>query len=204
VKSLNITPGNYTISSLISFLNTAFNNDAIILTTSTSTYNITFSSTSNFSILKTSSACNVLGLSTLSNSSPSLINGNYILVSPKAYNLSGVNNILVMSNFITSNLDGRTKRNSNFLKSIPITQSPGNIEVYCNTMTHQSRIYDTHISFIVINLQDENQNTIDLNGSDWDMTILCEMIPKELSETDDDLTSSLYDKQQQINKMYNL
>ena len=193
--SLTITAGNYSIDTLITFLNS----NLINLTTSysSSTYKITLTSSYPFQLLSTSTALTILGF--YDNTTYNSVSNS--LTSPNTFDLSGVNSILILTNFITRNLDSRTQKNSNYLKIIPVNVANGNILSYVSTTNRQVKIYDNHINFIAIQLQDENRNILQLNGSNWDMTLIVELVPIDISEMDD-TQLSLYNQQQEINKKY--
>jgi len=193
--SLIITAGNYSIDTLITYLNSNLTN--LTATYSSSTYKITFTSSYSFQLLSTSTALTILGF----NDNTTYNSVSNSLTSPNTFDLSGVNSILILTNFITRNLDSRTQKNSNYLKIIPVNVSNGNILSYVSTTNRQVKIYDNHINFIAIQLQDENRNILQLNGSTWDMTLIVELVPIDISEMDD-TQLSLYNQQQEINKKY--
>jgi len=164
--TIAITPGNYNITQLITFLKS--NMSGFTITYNSMTNKITFShSTYNFSFLSTSTCNEILGF--LKNTS--YTSYNLSLVSVNCISLIPIKCINIVSNLLTYNINKSNPNNQSILCCIPITTQPNSIIEYKNNNNFRSNLFINQISNIVIKLTDQNNNAIDLNGLGFFMTI---------------------------------
>jgi hypothetical protein len=86
-------------------------------------------------------------------------------------NLSGLQSIYVRTSFITQNIDTRVGGLTNVLCKIHILTASGQFFSWENVHGFKVRIREKHISSVVVRLEDENSNSINLNGQSFQMTI---------------------------------
>lgn len=193
--SLIIPSGNYSIDTLVNYLNNNVVN--LVFSYNSSSFSISINSSYNFIIKNSSTILTILGFN--ENTTYNSISNS--LTSPNAYDLSGVNSIIIFTNFLTGNIDGRTKRNSNHLQVIPNDVANGNVLSFKNIYDNKMLIYDNHINYIAIQLQDENRNILQLNGANWDISLSVQLIPIDISNLDENQLS-LFKQQENINNLY--
>jgi hypothetical protein len=110
-------------------------------------------------------------------------------------NLSGLQSIYVRTSFITQNIDTRVGGLTNVLCKIPILAASGQFLSWENVHGFKVRIREKHISSVRIRLEDENSNSIDLNGQSFQMTLQLDVFKpdkivklrrhRDILETDD-------------------
>ena len=171
-ETITIAEGNYTSSTLITAMKTAFSANGetnINITISKITGKLTFTNTvNNFTFLSSGSTMlDILGfISTQDYTSSSLT-----LNPPYPLNLLGIQRIKVNSNALASNsINSYTKSFSNTIASIPVNASSFGLIDYEN-YTSFCLLRAKVVSTIDIELKDELDNLIDFNGIDWTMTI---------------------------------
>lgn len=164
--SITIPSGNYSITRLVSWLNSNIGNNftfeydetymKITISNSTNEFRI-FSSSNN--ILK------VLGFTSQTHSSTSLS-----LTSNKVINLLG-SQILYLTtpdlSFVSYGVKGATQ--NNILMTIPITAIQGDSQTVHSFYRH--KLNETVINFINISINDENNNEVDFNNIDWYLSL---------------------------------
>ena len=164
--TITITSGNYNITQLIASLKS-------LMTGFTISYNsitnkITFShSTYNFIFLASSTCQEILGFvknTAYTSSSLALISRNCISLIP-------IKCINVVSNLLTYNINKSNPNKQSILCCVPVTTQPNSIIEYKNNNNFRSNLFINQISNITIKLTDQNNNTLDLNGLDFFMTI---------------------------------
>ena len=164
--SIAIPSGNYSITRLVSWMNSYVGNNfafeydetymKIIITNSTDEFKI-FSSSNN--ILK------VLGFTPQTHTSTSLT-----LTSDKVINLLG-SQILYLTtpglSYVSYGVKGATQ--NNILMTIPITAIQGDSQTVHSSYRH--KLNETVINFININIRDDNDNEVDFNNIDWYLSL---------------------------------
>ncbi len=172
--TITVTPGNYTSATIVSALNTALQaiNVNFLVTYTYQTNKLTITNTSSFTIHGTTSSINkVLGFTIDTTSTTHT--GNQVL------NLSGNNYLLIKSEFLTKDIVTQVRyadnTYSNILCVVPINTSFGGIITSDNkiTITYPSKKKILTTDIIDFEIQDESGNTIDLNGIDWALHLLC-------------------------------
>lgn len=122
----------------------------------------------NFTFLSGSSTCfNLLGFY-----ESNITSVNYTLISNKAVNLITITNILISCNYLTYNIVKTDDlNNKNILCNVPIDVPVNSLLVYKGENSNKINTYKNTVSEIALTLYDQNKNIIDLNGSDWCMTL---------------------------------
>ena len=164
-KSLTITPGNYNVNSLKSFLNTNMTGFTVSYSAIQNSYTFV-NSNYNFVFLSTSTCLSILGFSSQNNSS-------YLLsmTSNIAVNLATIRCICIQTNLQTSNINKANVNNYSVLCSIPVDVAPYSIITYRNINNFKVNTFTNVISLLTIKLTDQFGQLIDLNGSNWSMTL---------------------------------
>jgi hypothetical protein len=182
VHSITITPGNYTMTNLITEMQTkllavpAFSLLTPTVTFSYTTYKVTISMSSAFIVdsktaQPTSTFAPFLGFSVSSVSNTTATANNVI-------NISGGNYLYVVSNYLSNNLhNGILYSNGSYDKAltiVPINTSPGGIILYQPNIPIRldSRLNIRTTDLIDITIYDEYNNIIDLNGQDIAINLL--------------------------------
>ena len=164
--SLIIPIGNYNINNLVQFLNSQMSNFTV---TYNKIYNkITFTHSSNDFILNSSNLLLLIGFN----------NGNYIstnkiLTSPNCININYVRCINLISNIITYNVNTSKNlvNNNNIIASIPVNTAPNTLIQYQNVNNFRTNLFVNTLNRIVIKLVYNNNNIIDLNGLNFNLTV---------------------------------
>lgn len=165
-SSIVIPSGNYSITRLISWLNSYIGNNftfeydetymKITITNSTDEFRI-FNSSNN--ILK------ILGFTSQTHSSTSLN-----LTSDKLINLLG-SQILYLTtpdlSYVSYGVKGTSQ--NNILMTIPITAIQGESQTVHSSYRH--KLNESVINFINISILDENNNEVDFNNIDWYLSL---------------------------------
>ena len=185
--SFTIPDGNYSVNTLMSLFNTSGIKLTNGITTSYSigTNKFTFSHTSSeFSILSTSTCLSLIGLISGANTSSS----SYILVCPKQVDLSGTRAIYIKSNLHTISLDSRIgTMTSSILAKIPVVVDTYNFINYSNITQNRSILKDRSINKIQITLEDDKGRPLNIT-SDYNLTIDVHVIPNKFLVYENTLT----------------
>jgi hypothetical protein len=189
VTYFEIEQQNYYIDNLISYLNTNLNSVGFTFTYDTAKLKITITHNSNeFRIYPNEWNC----LKILGFQQQIYYSSSQSLTSVQSINLLGAQIININILNISLNTFGivssdNTNSNNKTLESIPITCVQGDTQNYTSSYRH--KVNETVISFLEIELRDENNNLILFNGIDWYMTISFIYSYKKLHI----LPSNLYD-----------
>ena len=165
IQSINIPVSNYSITTLITYLNANIGN-GFTFTYDDATFKITVTNTEEF-ILYNSTNCilKVIGFSFENQSS----SGNTI-TSNQMINLLGVQIIkLNVENLSFNSYSIKGINQKKTLLSVPLQSIQGDSQTNFSNVKHL--INDKIITHLVINLTDENDNVLELNGSDWYLNI---------------------------------
>lgn len=176
-RTILITEGNYSTSSLkakvLSLLGPnytmSYNSDSMKYTFTTTLNNVIFDfveSTSN----------ELLGFSKIQSQ---FVNG--ILISNKVINFNYTNSLFLVSDFTDiGSMDSKTKKYSNILAKIPInTMAGGMIYYYGSQTTHKIIYHSAIIHTLKFKITDDRQRPIDMNGIDYDFSLLIDFSEKE-------------------------
>lgn len=170
--SITADIGNYNFNTLASQLISKFliNGHTFTITLNKQNGIITLATpTSNF-ILQVSSMFSVLGLFLSNHTSSS-----FSLTADYPLNLLGITKIKIQStNLNTYNVDSSNYGFSNNIGLIPVDQPSFGLIVYENKSTSKFLLRDNRVDEIDIQLVDQNNNLINFNNIDWNLTILIE------------------------------
>ena len=170
--TIAITRGNYNSNSLITelvnqFLLVGF---AMTITTSRITGIMTFTSTSAiaFSFGGLSTIFSILGFvfSTTYNSVTNKI------IAPYPLNLLGIKRLQINSSALSTNTyDSTTLGVSSNMASVPVNVASFGLIDYVNTSNSFPILTAKNVTYIDIQIVDENRNLVNFNGIDWTITI---------------------------------
>jgi hypothetical protein len=172
--TITATPGNYNFNSLATQLVSKFLANGHIFTITINKQNgiITFATPATNFILQVSSMFAVLGL-LLSNH----ISSSFSLTADYPLNLLGITKIKIQSvNLNTYNIDSSNNGYSNNIGLIPVDQPSFGLIIYENKSTTKFLLRDNRIDEIDLQITDQNNNLINFNNIDWNLTILIETI----------------------------
>lgn len=170
--TITATPGNYNFNSLATQLVSKFLANGHIFTITINKQNgiITFATPATNFILQVSSMFAVLGL-LLSNH----ISSSFSLTADYPLNLLGITKIKIQSvNLNTYNIDSSNNGYSNNIGLIPVDQPSFGLIIYENKSTTKFLLRDNRIDEIDLQITDQNNNLINFNNIDWNLTILIE------------------------------
>jgi hypothetical protein len=170
--SITADVGNYNFNSLASQLIAKFLANGHIFTITINKQNgiITLATPATNFILQVSSMFSVLGL-LLSNHTSS----SFSLTADYPLNLLGIAKIKIQSsNMNTYNLDSYTSGFSNNIGLIPVDQPSFGLIIYENKSNAKFILRDNRVDEIDIQLVDQNNNLINFNNIDWNLTFLIE------------------------------
>jgi hypothetical protein len=171
--------GNYNIKTLITALTTLCGGDGYSFSYDTSTLLFTIThTTDSFHLDYRSTIQKLIGFY----AGVDFTSTGVSLTSPYVINLSGENNMLYidLTNIQTSNLSSRDGNRTSILKSIANTNREGDLLVWINQTDAVSYLQDEVLTFFHIRILGEDIYTpVNLNGQDWNMTLVVSVIPKE-------------------------
>lgn len=195
ISSINYTitaqVGNYNFNSLAVELTSKFLLNGHTFTVSINKLNgiIKFTSIINFILISSGSTMfNILGLTNSNHTSSSfIINCDYPL------NLLGITKIKISSiNLNSYNLDSANNGNSNLIACIPVDQPSFGLIIYENKSFNKFTLRGDVVDEIDIQLTDQNDNLINFNNIDFQLTILLELtIEKPLNNSNTQLNDIL-------------
>ena len=170
--TITATPGNYNFNTLATQMIAKFlaNGHTFTITINRQTGIITLSTPATNFVLQVSSMFSVLGL-LLSNHSSS----SFSLTADYPLNLLGITKIKIQSiNLNTYNVDSSNNGNSNNIGLIPVDQPSFGLIIYENKSITKFILRDNRVDEIDLQLLDQNNNFINFNNLDWNLTILVE------------------------------
>jgi hypothetical protein len=168
--SFIIAQGNYNVVNLKDYLMS--NLPGFIITYSPITNKYTFTQNYyGFSFLNTSTCLNILGFS-----QQTITSNGTSLTSTQSVNLNPIRCVCICSDLPSSNISLNSKNKNNILCSIPITTQPNSIITYLNHNNFKINTYANVLSSIRIQLMDQDGNLLNLNGTNWSMTIQFDVI----------------------------
>ena len=164
--------GNYNFNSLATQLVAKFLANGHIFTIKINKQNgiITIATPATNFILQVSSMFSVLGL-LLSNH----ISSSFSLTADYPLNLLGITKIKIQSvNLSSYNADSSNSGNSNNIGLIPVDQPSFGLIVFENKSSSKFDLRNNQIDEIDLQITDQNNNLINFNNIDWNLTILIE------------------------------
>lgn len=174
--SLTITPGNYNVRQLASFLNSNLPNFTVTYNSITNAF-LFNNTTNNFIFSSTSTCLKLLGFisNTLYLTSYG-VSPNYQLISYQSIDLMPYKCICILSNFPSGGINLSNKSAMSVLISLPIKSSPYSIITYDGDTSNQQCLYTNSLSSLQIKITDQNNSPINLNGIDWAITLQLNVI----------------------------
>ena len=178
--TITIDVGNYNFNSLATNMISKFLANGHVFTITINKQNgvVTFStiSTSFTFLLANSTIYSVLGLIANKNST------SFNLTCDFPLNLLGVTKIKIVSQFLNSyNVDSKNSGLSNNLALIPVDQPSFGLIVYENKSNSKFTLRTDTLDEIDLQILDQNNNLINFNNINWELTILLE-ITREIEE----------------------
>ena len=208
ISSINYTitaqVGNYNFNSLAVELTSKFLLNGHTFTLSLNKLNgvIKFLSTVNYIFIASGSTMfNILGLFISNKTSFSfIINGDYPL------NLLGITKIKISSiNLNSYNLDSANNGNSNLMACIPVDQPSFGLIIYENKSFNKFTLRGDVIDELDLQLTDQNDNLINFNNIDFQLTILLELtIEKPLNNSNTQLNDILNNQNKILSNLINI
>jgi hypothetical protein len=171
IYEVNITLGNYNVNTLKTFLNNNMPGFTITYNSITNKYTFTNNLAINFTILSISSCYYLIGFSQENTTSD-----NEVLTSTRVINLAPVRLINVLSNLPTNNINKISANNKSVICSIPVMSQPFSIIHYVNSSGFKINSFTNTISTLQIKLTDQLGTLLDLNGSNWSMTLQIDIV----------------------------
>jgi hypothetical protein len=194
-RTFTIANGNYTITSLVSVLNSSLVD--ITCSYNTVTNKLTFVSTVSDFTLKLDSTCfRLLGFTdAVAHASASMS-----LTSDQVVNLILSNGITInMHDITTDNIDGYTGKNSAYLARVPINQMPNSLIQY-NATNHNVSIMNRYIKKLHISLQNDDRETITLQANTyWQLTITVHFVTEKSVNFDRTLLNYIKERYEKEN-----
>ena len=166
VNTYYIQPGNYNITQLNDVLNIAMGASYTITYSSITSKILITHSSSNFTIYA-GSFNHIIGFSKTTNTTSA---GN-LLYGRDCVNLNQIRAINVEVNFPTYNINVAQAYNQNIMATIPVYVAPFSIITYENPNNFRTNLYVNKLDQIQIRLLDNESRLIDLNGSNYQMTL---------------------------------
>lgn len=165
-----IPAGNYTITQMITYLNTI--NATIQFVYSSITNKITATITPTASVVISGSASSILGFAAGTYSNPHTFTN--------VVNLTSTTGIIIqVDNVQTTNRDN-SGRTGATLARIPITCAPLRILQYFNAVPFYTQIANRELSYLRIKLLNDDYSPLELVGNpDWFIVIRCDYTDKE-------------------------
>jgi hypothetical protein len=163
IYNITIPIGNYTISTLLSYLNTELLS-AIVLTYEPSLFKIKFTSDTYTFILQSgnNNCLHVLGFSDTTYESDDISSINLINLTGIRSMYISLNNIRIQSNSSISNI----------LESINVDVLAGSSKSYYNNSNVKYRIDEEYVNYLNVDIYDsETLNLLDFNNTDWFLTL---------------------------------
>jgi len=182
---ITIPVGNYNSSSLISVLTDLLLavGDVMTITISKITGDFTFSSPSQYLFKSTSvltTANQILGLSSTSNLTPTLVTGNYVATCPFPCNLLGIKQIMIKSSiFSCNNFSSSSNGQTTLIGTIPVDNGAWGMISYVDTGGSKISFNNATLDEIDIQILDaETNKEINFSNTNWTMTILLHITKK--------------------------
>ena len=182
--TITVTPGNYNFTSLANILIAGFfaNGHIFTITINKQTGVITFATPATNFILQVSSIFSTLGFP-----ASNQISTSFSLTATYPLNLFGITKIKINSSFFNSyNYDSATNGMSNLVSIIPVDQPAFGLIIYENKSDAKYTLRTNAVDEIDLTLTDQNDNLINFNNIDWQLTFLLEITREhdELSSTE--------------------
>jgi hypothetical protein len=175
--TITFLPGNYSIDGIITQINDVLTPNKYTASYDENTNKVTIATeefkTLTFSIAGDTTCQRLLGFAV----GDSSVNG--VLVGGGGVDLTGSQAFYVRGNLKTRNRDPQTRSYGNFLGKVTVTRSFNGLEKWTNSSGYRFAIQDTQVSFITIQIIDDDLKPVTLNGGSWDMTLEFDVVLRE-------------------------
>jgi hypothetical protein len=198
--SISADVGNYSFTSLATNLIAKFLANGHIFSITINKQNglVTFSTTGTNFIFQTSSMFTILGLLTNKNST------SFNLVCDYPFSVLGVTKIKIVSQFFNSyNIDSANNGLSNNLALIPIDQPSFGLVVYENKSNSKYTLRTYTLDEIDIQILDQNNNLINFNNIDWQITLLLEITREVIEQSQTEMADILKEQNKILGDLIN-
>jgi hypothetical protein len=166
IYEINIPIGNYSITSLVTYLNTELTS-FIVVVFNNATFKLSFTSDTYTFIIRdgVNSCLKLIGFTDTTIETNDLNSTNLI-------NLSGTQVLYVsLGNIHISSNSSVSSKHINVLESVNVDVLPGSSKSYYNSSSLKYKIAESYVSRIDVNIFDENGLLVDFNNTDWFMSI---------------------------------
>lgn len=166
IYEIEIPIGNYSISALITYLNSELT-PFIVLVYDSNTFKLNFTSESYTFIIRTglNDCLRLIGFTDTSLETNDLTSTNLI-------NLSGTQVLYIsLPNIHIASNSSAASKNVNILESVNVDVLAGSSKSYYNSSSLKYRIAESNVSRIDVDIFDENGLLVDFNNTDWYMSI---------------------------------
>ena len=172
ISTITFTKGNYNITQWLSYLQSLSLPFTITLNKIINKF--TFTSTSAFTLLQSSTCFELLGL--LNQSQDYVSNSSFIINSNACINLQSIQVLYINSNFISKSVNVSNVNKATTICTIPISTPPYSLITYANGNNYKVNIFQNSFNLINIKICDQNNNIIDLNNCHWSLTLQIDVI----------------------------
>ena len=174
--STSVPIGNYTVTTLVSTLNSLLASYNFTVTYLPITNKISFTNPNSFTFDGSSAIFPIIGFYSTGSLVP-INNSPYNLTSNAVVNLQTQQCINICTNFGTSNINSIDGQQSSILASIPINAPPYGTINYSNySLTNKVNLYSNLFSSINIKLLDQDNNLLDLNNQHYSLTLQFDIV----------------------------
>ena len=171
--TLTIDPGNYNTIQLASYMTKWMSGFVVTYANITNTFTFT-NSIYNFSFDILSTCLSILGFS--AKLPLYLISILKSLTSPFCVNMQTVQCINIRSNYSTMNINSYDMKSNNTMVCFPLSGAPYSNIVFENKSNFRSNMYTNVLSYINIQITDQDTNIINLNGLDWTIVLQIDVV----------------------------
>ena len=170
---LTIDKGNYNALQLANYLTKWMPNFTVKYSSITNQFTFTNSIT-NFSFHPLSTCLEMLGFD--KNQPLYLESILKELTSEYCVNMQSVQCVNINSNFVTGNINSFDMKTNRTLCCIPVNSQPYSNIVFENNTNFRSNLYTNNINYINIQLTDQQNNILNLNGLDWSIILQIDVV----------------------------
>ena len=198
--SITATPGNYSFTTLATNLISKFLANGHIFTITINKQNgiVTFATTGTNFIFQSSSMFSIIGLDATTNST------SFNLTCVYPFNVLGVTKIKIVSQFFNSyNIDSLNNGLSNNLALIPIDQPSFGLVVYENKSNSKYTLRTDTLDEIDLQIYDQNNNLINFNNINWQLTILMEITREFIEQSTSEMADILKEQNKILGDLIN-
>jgi len=172
ITSITFTQGNYNINQWLSYLQSL--NFPFTITLDKIVNKFTFTSTSSFTLLSSSTCFELLGL--LNQKIDYVSDVSNKIISNACINLQSIQVLYINSNFVSKSVNVSNVNKATTICTIPINVPPYSLITYSNSNNYKVNIFQNNFNLINIKICDQNNNVIELNNCHWSLTLQIDVI----------------------------